>query len=220
MVLASSTTVSSTGRELLDQFAGHSAALALQFLLTQGLAAVLLGTVLVGWCSVATAADRTRIGRAGGAAVAVSLVQCVLGLLIAWIAVPAGDPEVVGAWVAILNRLDGAKMLLLAIALGCVARGRGVSRPAWLALLCGSAASALLVSAVGYGFQLDVPATAAFVSLPLLLASVAAGAFAVAPVTTVDVDPMRGDDPSGGVRVNRAGERLRSLGGRAHASRR
>jgi len=154
MVLASSTTVSSTGRELLDQFAGHSAALALQFLLTQGLAAVLLGTVLVGWCSVATAADRTRIGRAGGAAVAVSLVQCVLGLLIAWIAVPAGDPEVVGAWVAILNRLDGAKMLLLAI---CPRLRRAGSRRLATSM-AGSALRFRRVGAPRLGGRLRVPA--------------------------------------------------------------
>ena len=64
-VFSSSTTVSSTGRELLGQYAGHSPVLALQFLLTQGLAAVLLGIVLAAWVGMATGTGRVLVAWAG-----------------------------------------------------------------------------------------------------------------------------------------------------------
>ncbi len=185
-VFNSSTTVSSTGGALLGQYAGHSAALALQFMLTQGLAGLLLGIVLAGWAALARGADRTCVGRVGGAAVCVSLVQCAIGLVLAWGAVPARNSHGVSALVSTLNRLDGLKMLLLAVVLACVASGHGVSLPRWAAVLCGSATVALLISAAGYGFLWDGPAMAAFVSLPLLLASVTAGAFVIAPAPSVE----------------------------------
>ena len=181
-VFSSSTTVSSTGRELLGQYAGHSPVLALQFLLTQGLAAVLLGIVLAAWVGMATGTGRVLVAWAGGAAVTVSLVQCALGLVLAVLAVPAGDPGPVAALGTTLDRLDGVKMLLLAVVLGTIAVGSPVRRPRWLAALCSAGAASLLVSALGYAFLADLPAMAAFVSLPLLLASVSAGAFVVRPI--------------------------------------
>lgn len=185
-VFASSTTVNSTGSELLNQYAGHSAQLALQFVLTQGLAAVLLGIVFVRWTAAAMGTDRTWLRATGGAAVTVSLVQCMLGLVLSVIAVPADDEHAIGALAAALNRLDGVKMLLLAIALGTVALARSLSRPRWSAVLCAAAALALLVSAVGYGLLADRVAMAAYLSLPLLLAAVTAGAFVVGPAAAGD----------------------------------
>ena len=47
VVFSSSTSVTSTGRELLVQYAGHSSILALQFLLTQGLVEIVRNSVNV-----------------------------------------------------------------------------------------------------------------------------------------------------------------------------
>ena len=74
---------------------------------------------------------------AGIGAVPVSLVECVLGLILAGGAVPAGQTGRAGTLFHLINRIDGAKMLALAaMALAGVGLARRVGP-----FLAGSATS-------------------------------------------------------------------------------
>ena len=178
-VFSASASVSSTGAELLRNDSGHSAPLLLQFLLTQGVAAVFLGMVVL------VLADRIggKLGRVvrltGLAAVLVSAVQCGIGVAIASVTVPHRNTDSLAALTDTVNRLDGLKMSLLAITwtYAALAARRWPIRSARLVMaLFAATAVALLVSAAGYLMLEDVLATAAYVSLPLLIASVTTSA--------------------------------------------
>jgi hypothetical protein len=183
-VFSPSTTVTSPGSDLLRQYAGHERVLALQYLLTQGLAALLLAVVLAAVVRSVSGPAARVVRVAGGGAVCVSLVQCLLGLLLATVAVPDSDAAGIGALADTINRLDGLKMTLLAATWGCLAhavRRREVGLPRRSVGLFAATSVALLASAAGYGFLYDRLATAAFVSLPLLLASATLAAAYVRP---------------------------------------
>lgn len=207
-VFTASTAVTSSGQELLADYRGHVGAVLVQFLLTEGLAAALLGVVLI-------AAARRIDGRpghivrvAGLAAVAVSLGQCVLGALMACVAVPGRHAHAIGELSETINRLDGIKMTLLAVVFACLAAVVGTRR--WptlrsrrrgsrllVAFRFAATAAALCASAAGYLTLDNAWAKAAFISLPLLLISVTTSAVLVyrAPAddagASVDVERVR-----------------------------
>jgi len=89
-------------------------------------------------------------------------------------AVPDGDTARAGVLFDVINRMDGAKMFVLAIMAGA---GVGLVRagllPRWLGYAGALLATALIVSGTGYLLLSSRLATAAFVSLPLLLVWVA-----------------------------------------------
>ena len=189
-VFTASTAVTSTGGQLLADYHGHSGRLLLQFLLTQGLAATLLAVVLVAAARQIKGSAGRVIRITGLAAVTVSLVQCALGALMACAAVPGRHAHAIGALSETINRLDGVKMILLAVTFACMAaivgtkwwptlrsrrrRGRLIA-----ALRFGAAAATLFASAAGYLTLNNTWANAAFASLPLLLASVTTSAVLV-----------------------------------------
>ena len=186
LVFSSSTQVRSSGAEVLRAYTGRQGAVSIQFVLTEGVAAVMLA--IVTWSLAAAVARRAgslkRLLLASGlVASSVSIVQCGLGLWLTMTVLPGRDANTAGAVTRALNRLDGVKMLLLAVlAAGtAVAVQRGVIRlPRWLGAIAAAAAVTITLSAVGYLLLNNLFATAAWLSLPLLLVFVTATGISVA----------------------------------------
>lgn len=186
-VFSSSTKVRSSGASLIDSYSGHLGAATLQFVLTEGVAGLALGGVVV---AIAGARGERRggprvsplIATTGIAAAAVSLVQSLLGIVMVTVLVPAGRAEATQTVSETVNRLDGVKMLLLmvfALAGYIAIRSGHLALPRWLAWVALVLAAAIGVSGVGYLFLLAGPATAAWISLPLLLVYVTGAGIAV-----------------------------------------
>jgi hypothetical protein len=169
-----------SGARVISTYAGHRGAAATQYVLVEGLAAIALAVVVIALARAAERRGEGRIGRivalAGVGAVIVSLVECVLGLLLAGATVPEGKTDQAGALFHLINRLDGAKMLALAaVALAGVglARGAGVL-PRWLGFVAALLAAAMIASGVGYLSLNNTVSQAAAAALGLLLVWVAA----------------------------------------------
>lgn len=171
-VFSSSTLVRSTGEQVLSDYAGHRGLVSLQFVLTEGVTGVLLAVVL-GHLGVFVGGRLGRvIGLTGLAAAAISIAQCGLGVVLATRILSRHDADAAGAVYDLLTRLDGVKMLLLAVSAGATALaiGRsGAPLPSWLAAVGTATGAAISVSGVGYLALEDALATAAYVSLPLLI---------------------------------------------------
>ncbi|GAA4580589.1 hypothetical protein GCM10023176_60340 [Micromonospora coerulea] len=171
-VASASTDVTSTGAALLADSAGHEVASITQYVLTEGVAAVLLAVVVV---LLGRAVGEHRGSRlltgTGLVAAGISLVQCALGVTLAGWAAPGGHADVAGALFETVNRLDGLKMFVLA---AMALAGAGLARraailPHWFGYLGLALAVTLVASGVGYLFLMSTAALAAYVSLPLLL---------------------------------------------------
>jgi hypothetical protein len=130
--------VAASGAKVVSAYTGHQGVAVTQYLLVEGLAAIALAVVVI---ALARAVRQRGAGRlasvvviAGIGAVTVSLVECALGLLLAGAAVPDGETGRTGTLYHLINRLDGAKMLALAVlALASVALARrGGLLPRWL----------------------------------------------------------------------------------------
>jgi hypothetical protein len=175
LIFSSSTEVRSTGTQILVGYTGHQAAVALQYVLTEGLPAVFLAAVT--WSLARAISERARMTRrvvlAGGlAAATVSLVQLGLGLWLSVHLVSDRDPHAVEAIFRSINRLDGVKMLLIAVlALAAMRaiRERNVSLPERLAHVAAAVAATITISAFGYLTLDDTLVVAAWASLPCLL---------------------------------------------------
>jgi hypothetical protein len=106
----------------------------------------------------------------GAVAVAVSLAQCVIGQLV--IAAATGhDIASCGALFAVVNRLDGVKMLALAGVAGLTAAitNPAALLPRWLRATSVLLAAALIVSGCAYVMLANSLAWTAYVSGTLLL---------------------------------------------------
>jgi hypothetical protein len=183
-VYGSSTQVSADGTQVVRALAGHQFAAGLQYALTEGVTALFLITVI--W-SVTSAARSSQAGRvmrlAALAATVVSLAECGLGLWLSTGLARASDAGAAGAVNDAINRLDGLKMLLLALAAAAAViaiRSRKLALPRWLAPLAAVLAIAIAVSGVGYLALSDAAASAAWISLPLLIVFVTAAGLATA----------------------------------------
>ncbi len=180
--------VAATGGEVVSAYAGHQGPAIGQVVLTEGVAGLALAVVVLALGQVARCHGARRLASrieiAGFAAVGLSLVQCVLGLLLAGWAAPADDSARAGALFELVSRIDGAKMLLLAaVAVSASGlAGRGVF-PAWAVWPSGVLAVALTVSGFGYLLLSPALAWAAYVSLPVLLVWVAGAGILSARLT-------------------------------------
>lgn len=157
-----------TGATVISTFTGHVGLASTQYLLTEGLAGITLGIVLIA-IGRALASRTTLI--VGSLAALVSLVETGIGLYLADALVPARDAASAHTFFALLNELDGVKMLLLAVTAAVAsiaAYGRRVL-PRWLVYVGFALAVAMIVSGIGYVFNLPGIALAAAASLPLLL---------------------------------------------------
>jgi hypothetical protein len=179
--------VAAPGARVVASFAGHGGPTMTMFVLAEGVAACALAIVVL---SVANAARRCGARMAGLAvagfgvtAAVVSWIELGLG---AWL---IGGPvherryDTAGALDHALNRVDGAKMFVLAaMALGISATARRtVSLPRWLALLGLLLAASLAVSGLGYILLAPGLASAVLVSGIFLLAFVTATGITLRP---------------------------------------
>ncbi|SEK89035.1 hypothetical protein [Streptacidiphilus jiangxiensis] len=164
-----------SGSSIVAQLRGHSGMMDLQFVLTEGLPAIGLVLICLGLARGAAGTRGARtLGAAGLAAALVSAVQCVLGLLL----VSASAPGTVQALWQTTVRLDGAKMLALAV-VGAVTAA-SASFPRFLRLLGGGLAVSLIASALAYGLLLPSLAWLAYPGGLLLLAFVTAAGIVLA----------------------------------------
>jgi hypothetical protein len=171
-IFSSSTRVRSSGAEVLAGYAGHQGVAAAQFVLTEVVTAVALAVVALSLARVGLRAGADprlvrAVGVTGILAATIAVIQGVLGVALTTWAVSGGHAGAAGALSETVSRLDGAKMFVLA-ALALAGGALGVL-PRWLRAVGFALAAAIAVSGVGYLFLLDGPATAAWVSLPLLM---------------------------------------------------
>jgi hypothetical protein len=144
-----------------------------QYLLVEGVAGLLLAVVigsLVGpaWNRPASATLRTAV-IAGFGAAALSVTLFVVGMVVVS---DASDHHVGGAGNAfdLVNRLDGVKMLLLAVtAFGIAASSSRLLLPRWLTLASYVVAASLAVSGISYLLLASGLAWTVYVSGPLLV---------------------------------------------------
>jgi hypothetical protein len=185
--------LNATSAQATAAYAAHPAGAVVQYLLVEGLAglllAVVLGRALLPLVRRRRAGARPAAGLAG-AAVVISLVQCVLGpVLVA--AATSADVARAGGLSALENRLDGVKMLALAAVAAYLAVTRAATRitageaatpagaaprarPRWLRATALLAAIALAASAAAYLFLANALAWTVYLSGPLLLVWIAA----------------------------------------------
>ncbi|MGZ4558705.1 MAG: hypothetical protein ACXVXF_08555, partial [Mycobacteriaceae bacterium] len=132
---------------------------------------VVLALVVLALGGVAAGRLRRTVLVTGLAAAVVSLVQCVLGLYLTGSLVLDRNADSAVTVFETINRLDGARILLLAtgLAVAGFVLIRHVGLPRWLASVALALAAAIAVSGVGYLFLPGGPAVAAWISLPLLV---------------------------------------------------
>jgi hypothetical protein len=160
-VAAPSPGLTASGAEITAALAGHGTAVAVQFGLTEGLPAAGLAIISVALAraarrsGAATAARVTLV--AGALAALISLLQFALGLVLAGTATPGTAYVLYEA----VNRLDGVKMLALAIlALAGAASG---ALPRWLRYTGITLAVVITASSLAYLLLL---ASLAFLAVP------------------------------------------------------
>jgi hypothetical protein len=174
LIWPSNLRVTSSGAQVVAAMREHQGSAMVQYVLVEGVAAMMLAIVMI---AVGRAASRRGVGELGTiatvtgiAAAALSLVQAVLGLVLAGLVVPSADAGQAGILFSLVNRIDGVKMLVLAT---MTLAGEGLARDGVLPRLLGYvgvlAAIALVASGIGYLFLVNPFALAAFASLPLLL---------------------------------------------------
>jgi hypothetical protein len=166
--------LNATAAQTAASYAAHPAEAATQYLLAEGLAGLLLGVVL-GYALLTRARGHAalRIKAAaslGAAAVAISLTQCVIGLVLTG-AATAHDVTRCGDLSNLVNQLDGGKMLALAGTAACLATlgGPGRALPRWLRATALPLAVALFASGYAYLALSQALAWTAYVSGTLLL---------------------------------------------------
>jgi hypothetical protein len=173
-VWPSNLNVAASNAKVLATYRAHEGAAMTQYVLVEGVAALALAVVVI---ALGRAARRRGAGRLGLAtvvvgltAVALSLVECVLGLLLGGSVAPDGEAGRTGRLFDVINRLDGVKMLALA---AMAVAGFGLVRravlPRWLAYAAALLTVALIASGAGYLLLNTTLAQAAYVSGPLLL---------------------------------------------------
>ena len=166
-VAAPSPRLTASGGEIVTALAGHGAAVAAQFTLTEGLPAAGLAIISIALARVARRSGAAVAARAaliaGTTATLISLVQFVLGLALAG----TSDPGSAHALYDAVNRLDGVKMLALAI-LGLSAAASRIL-PRWLRYTAIALAVVITTSGVAYLLLLQSVAFLAFPAGALLL---------------------------------------------------
>jgi len=127
---APSPKLTASGTEIAAALAGHGTAVAAQYALTEGLPAAGLAIVSIALARAARRSGAAAAARvaliAGVSAALISLLQFALGAVLAGTASPGTAHLLYDA----VNRLDGVKMLALAV-LGLAAAASGVL-PRWL----------------------------------------------------------------------------------------
>ena len=167
-VAAPSPRLTASGAQIAAAFAGHQIAVAAQFALTEGLPAAGLAIVAIALARAARRSGAAAAGRAaliaGAAAALISLLQFALGAVLDRTASPGTAHLLYDA----VNRLDGVKMLALAV-LGLAGAASRVL-PRWLRYTGIALAIAITASGIAYLLLLQGLAILAIPSGLLLLA--------------------------------------------------
>jgi hypothetical protein len=186
-IWSSSADVTKSGAELIRMYAGHETVAFVQFFFTEGLPAITLGIVLVCLAKYALAANEALLGKvilvSGLAAAAISFTQFCLGAYLCLSAVPGNRQAAAKTVFDVLNRIDGVKMLFMAVFAFAgfrVNRNGKAHLPAWLAWVALALAATIFLSAIGFLFLLDSFSLATYASLPLLMLWVTAVGIALA----------------------------------------
>jgi hypothetical protein len=166
--------VAASNVKVVATYSAHQGAAMTQYLLIEGLAAIALAVVVFALGRGARRRGADRLGQAtvvaGLTAVAISLAQCALGLLLAGSVAPDGKTVQAGRLFDLINRMDGVKMFALAaMAVAGVGLVRRAVLPRWLGYTAAFLTVALIVSGAGYLLLNTTLAQAVFVSGPLLL---------------------------------------------------
>ena len=177
--------IAASGTQLVSSFAGHSGQNMAMFVLAEGVAAVFLAVIVIvvtrptlrqGSVRLPGARTAAQLGVGFGLAAAVmSWVELGVGTWLIFTLVPEGRAGTAGAAWHALNRVDGAKMFVLAVmaaALSVLAMTTP-PLPRWLAPLGFLLAVALVVSGLGYVLLAPGLGTSVWVSGVLLVAFVA-----------------------------------------------
>ena len=191
-VPAPSPKLTASGTEIAAALAGHGTAVAAQFALTEGLPAAGLAIVSIALARAARRSGAAAAARvaliAGVAAALISLLQFALGAVLAGTASPGTAHLLYDA----VNRLDGVKMLALAV-LGLAAAASGVL-PRWLRYTGIALAITITASGVAYLLLLlPPPQSLAILAVPagvLLLVFITGAGIALG---TSPGKPSRGD---------------------------
>ncbi len=140
--------LTASGDQIAAAVAGHGTAVAAQFALTEGLPAAGLAVVSIALARAARRSGAAAAARiaviAGATAALVSLTQFVLGAVLAQTSAPGTAHLLYDA----VNRLDGVKMLALAV-LAVAAAASGVL-PRWLRYAGTALAITITASGVAY----------------------------------------------------------------------
>jgi hypothetical protein len=166
--------LNATAGQAAAAYAAHPAQAAVQYLLVEGLAGLLLGAVL--GCALlprlrGAGAPRARItALLAVVAVGISVAQCVIGLVLVS-AATGHDVSRCGELSNLVNQLDGVKMLAIAgtAVLLAAASGPACVLPRWLRVVAGLLAAALIASGYAYLALSQPLAWTAYVSGTLLL---------------------------------------------------
>jgi hypothetical protein len=166
--------VAATNVKVVATYSAHQGAAMTQYVLIEGVAAIALAVVLIALDMAARRRGAAQLGRvavaAGLTAVALSLIQCGLGLLLAGSFAPDGKIDGAGRLFDVINRMDGVKMFALAaMALAAAGLSRRAVLPRWLGYVAAVLTVALIASGAGYLLLSTTLAQAVFVSGPLLL---------------------------------------------------
>ncbi len=166
-VNAPSPKLGAPGADVVSQLSGHAASEIASFVLTEGLPAVGLAAVSV---ALARAIRGSGAARAwliplvtGAIAAAISLVQCLLGVALAG----ASEPGSARLLWELVDRLDGIKMLMLAIL--ALAAAVTTVLPRWMRYVSGALAISIAGSGLAYLFLQNSLASLAYVAGVLLL---------------------------------------------------
>jgi len=175
-IWSSSADVSKSGAELIRLYAGFETIAFVQFIFTEGIPAITLGIVLVCLAKYARAANETLLGKtilvSGLAAAAISFTQFCLGSYLCLASVPGNREAETKMIFDALNRIDGVKMLLMAVfalATFRLARNGRARLPRWLGWTALVLAVTIFLSGLGFLFLLDSLSPATYASLPLLM---------------------------------------------------
>jgi hypothetical protein len=180
VVGAPNPSVAASGGQVVAAFAGHDWSVIVNLVLSEGIAAVALAVVAL---MTARAAGRTGARRAGlavaifgVAAAAVSWAQLVLAGWLQLGPVASGQAAAAGTLWSAIQRIDGAKMFVLAamaVALAVLSL-TSAALPRWLAPLALLLAACLVISGFGYVLLANALSGAVYVAGVLLLTVVTA----------------------------------------------
>lgn len=179
---APSPRLTASGTAIVAALAGHGGDVTANFVLTEGLPAFGLAAVSAFLARALRGRGATGLARtariAGLVAAAISLVQCVLGTALARTSTPGTARELY----ELVSRLDGAKMLALAVL--AAAAAIAVLLPGWLRYLSAAMAIAITASGLAYLLLLDSGAWLAWPAGLLLLAVIPATGYVLGRTQT------------------------------------